>query len=86
MSTETAELRQLAQLIEGPIWDGDLINKLARDSLLKTGLIGRLNGWNFLTEAGVETLIHLGYLKPGVKLQKHPAQIEAEMLKGSGLV
>jgi len=61
---ETRELRQLHQLMQHPVWDGDLIDKASRDHLEKAGLISRLNGWNFLALEGVRTLLNLGYLKP----------------------
>jgi hypothetical protein len=61
---ETCELRQLHQLMQHPVWDGDLIDKSARDHLEKAGLINRLNGWNFLSLEGIRTLLNMGYLKP----------------------
>ncbi len=41
----------------GPTWDGNLISKSDRDTLLRAGLASRYEGWNFLTEAGVQTAL-----------------------------
>ena len=48
----------LGQLfLKGPTWDGDLISKMGRTELVDEGLADRLNGWNFLTRAGVAAAV-----------------------------
>jgi len=59
----TATLEQLLQL-KTVTWDGNLINKSARDELVWDGYIFKKDGHNFLTSKGVEVLSDLGYLKP----------------------
>lgn len=62
--TTTIEFEQLADIARHPVWDGNLISKEARDSLVKAGLIGRAReGWNFATATGIEYAITLGILK-----------------------
>lgn len=55
-------LEQLKQL-RSVTWDGNLIGKQYRDDLVKSGLVERLDGWNWLTRRGVEYLITLRELK-----------------------
>ena len=43
--------------VQGPTWDGNLISKDARDALVIAGLAERWNGWNFLTQEGVEAAV-----------------------------
>lgn len=45
---------------DGPIWDGDILSKSERDSLIKDGFAERTNGWAFLTKTGVERALSLG--------------------------
>lgn len=45
-------------------FDGDLISKDARDHLVKAGLVQRYNGWNWVTQKGVEYLENLRLLHP----------------------
>lgn len=40
--------------VYGPTWDGNLISKEERDRLVDAGLVVRWNGWNQLTEEGLE--------------------------------
>ncbi len=40
--------------LQGPVWDGNLISKSGRDDLVAAGLAERWNGWNYLTQEGVE--------------------------------
>ena len=54
---------QLIQLAKGPVWDGNLIGKTARDGLVKSGLVDRSGGWNFLTKKGIEYAVNLKILK-----------------------
>jgi hypothetical protein len=54
-----AQLQQLTCLT----WDGDLIGKSWRDTLVKNGLAQRFNGgWNLITEKGIEYLSDLGFV------------------------
>lgn len=46
-------LRQL--FLDGPTWDGDIVSKPDRDELVGLGLAERVNGFNFITRAGMET-------------------------------
>lgn len=43
--------------VKGPTWDGNLISKSERDALVERGFVSRWNGWNFLTEEGVEAAV-----------------------------
>jgi len=40
--------------LNGPHWDGYIVSKQGRDFLYEHGLIERANGWQWLTQAGVE--------------------------------
>lgn len=55
-------LEQLLCFRDGPIFDGDCVSKEARDRLEASGLIFRVNGYQSLTEKGVNYLIDLEYL------------------------
>lgn len=59
---KSVKLEQLLHFRFGPIWDGNLISKSARDSLVDDGLLTRTKGFQFLTEKGVATLVELGLL------------------------
>ena len=51
----------LAQLFtDGPTWDGDLIAKSDRNELVRLNLVDCWEGWNFLTEKGVQTAVQVG--------------------------
>ncbi len=43
--------------VQGPTWDGNLISKAERDALVDRGFADRWNGWNFLTQEGVEAAV-----------------------------
>lgn len=43
--------------VQGPTWDGNLISKTERDNLVAVGMADRWNGWNFLTQEGVEAAV-----------------------------
>ena len=43
--------------VQGPTWDGNLISKCQRDDLVAAGLADRWDGWNFLTQEGVEAAV-----------------------------
>lgn len=43
--------------VQGPTWDGNLISKCHRDDLVKAGLADRWDGWNWLTQEGVEAAV-----------------------------
>ncbi len=43
--------------VQGPTWDGNLVSKTQRDALVSSGLADRWNGWNFLTQEGVEAAV-----------------------------
>lgn len=44
----------------GPQWDGDLSSKRGRDELVEIGHAARYDGWNWLTDLGVEAAIDDG--------------------------
>ena len=46
--------------VQGPTWDGNLISKAERDALVDRGFADRWNGWNFLTQEGVEAAVASG--------------------------
>ena len=46
----------------GPTWDGNLVSKQGRDTLVRLGLAGRVDGWNYLTRDGVD-LAATAYVK-----------------------
>ena len=63
ISTQTriAQLEQLTHLT----WDGDLLSKSDRTELVKSGLAQQFNnGWNLITEKGIEYLQNLGFINP----------------------
>lgn len=43
--------------VQGPTWDGDLVSKDDRNKLLEAGYSGKVNGWNFLTTAGINVAV-----------------------------
>lgn len=53
-----AQLQQLTNLT----WDGDLISKSERDKLLKAGLIIKRNGWQVISEKGIDYLSNGGFI------------------------
>lgn len=62
MAVESSEMEQLKQLIR-VTWDGNLIDKYARNRLVARGYARHFDGWNFLTKAGVQALVDFGLLK-----------------------
>lgn len=58
----STKLEQLLHFRAGPIWDGNLVSKSARDSLVDAGLLDRAKGFQFLTIKGIDLLVTLGYL------------------------
>lgn len=44
---------------DGPIWDGNLVSKAARDWLVLNDMAARASGFNFLTADGVEMAVSL---------------------------
>lgn len=50
---EAEMLRQL--FFNGPTWDGFVVSKQARDSLVKKGLAFHRHGFASLTEAGIDS-------------------------------
>ena len=44
---------------DGPIWDGDLVSKEARNWLVLNDMADRAAGFNFLTVDGVEMAVSL---------------------------
>ena len=56
-----AQLQQLTALT----FDGDLIGKSERDRLVKAELAIKIkNGWNLISEKGIEYLENLGFINP----------------------
>lgn len=44
---------------DGPIWDGDLVSKDARNWLVLNDMAARASGFNFLTADGVDMAVSL---------------------------
>lgn len=64
MAAELEQLKQLTQVT----WDGQVLSKTARDSLVKTGLADRFGGYNFITKKGVRWLVEVNMLTTNGKL------------------
>ena len=61
MNEPEYDLESLMQLfVEGPTWDGNLVSKEGRNSLVNAGLCNRHDGWNFLTTAGIDAAVEQG--------------------------
>jgi len=61
---QKGRIEQLLQLLR-VTWDGDLVNKVERDILLKTGMAQRVGeGFNLITPKGIKTLFELGLIHP----------------------
>jgi hypothetical protein len=56
-------IKQLNQL-KTITWDGNLMSKGSRDALVELGMVARHQGWNFLTQKGVQQLIEDAQLLP----------------------
>ena len=54
----TEQLMQLLQIV----WDGDLISKNDRDALVKMNFDVRVNGFQIITEEGIEYLVANGLI------------------------
>lgn len=52
-------IESLVLLAKGITTDGDLISKSYRTTMWKLGMVGRLEGWNFITTKGVFFLSQL---------------------------
>lgn len=58
MSRDLYTSETLMQLfVQGPTWDGNLVSKEERDRMVDAGLANRWNGWNYLTQEGVEAAV-----------------------------
>lgn len=49
---DEAPIDTLLQIAEGPVWDGDLVSKRARDAFVQLGWVARWLGWNIITAEG----------------------------------
>lgn len=56
---ESGTIEQLILLAKGITTDGDLVSKSCRTTMWKLGMVGRLEGWNFITPKGVFFLSQL---------------------------
>jgi hypothetical protein len=66
MTTSAApvpDLESLEQIAQRPVWDGNLISKSGRDTLVRAGFVARRAGWNILTTDGLALAVELGFLK-----------------------
>lgn len=55
MNITPTAMEVLGQLfINGPTWDGNLISKEGRSELVEKRYVDRWEGWNWLTELGVQ--------------------------------
>jgi len=61
--TTPGMVEQFADIVKHPVWDGDLISKVARSVLRDQGLVACCWGWNILTSEGVAVAMELGILK-----------------------
>ena len=59
----TGCIEQLSQLLCGPVWDGNVIDKNRRGQLLKVGYAAKYNGWTFLTRKGIQVAVDLELLR-----------------------
>jgi len=58
MAASIYESDVLMQLfVQGPTWDGNLVSKSERDDLVAAGYAARWNGWNYLTQEGLEAAV-----------------------------
>lgn len=57
-----AELEVLRQC-RMTIWDGNVVSKAARSSLVDKGLVTRWNGWQVITKEGMAVLDTLGEMR-----------------------
>lgn len=57
-----AELEVLRQC-RRTIWDGNIVSKVARGSLVRKGLVTRWNGWQVITQTGMVVLDALGEMR-----------------------
>lgn len=55
-------LEQLSQL-RTATWDGDIISKARRDLCVQIGYADKFEGWNFITNKGMQKLHELGQLE-----------------------
>jgi hypothetical protein len=62
----TQMIEQLQQLCT-VTWDGNIISKSYRDSLVDAGYADKLNGFNFITANGLIVLANLQLLPKNVK-------------------
>lgn len=49
----------LLQIHEGPVWDGDLVSKSARDTFVHAGWVARCEGYNIITMMGRDVIKRL---------------------------
>lgn len=57
-------MAQMKQLL-APVHDAEIGDFRMRDHLVAGGVVGRADGWNFLTETGVQWCVALGLARPG---------------------
>ena len=56
----TEQLLQLLRIV----WDGDLVSKTDRDTLVEMGLAERSCGFQIITANGIRYLNDLGFIRP----------------------
>lgn len=49
---DEAPIDTLLQIAAGPVRDGDLVSKSARDTFVQLELVARCHGWTIITPAG----------------------------------
>lgn len=57
-------IESFLQILNCPVWDGDLISKSDRDELVRHGYVKRAHGFNFISEEGIGVALALGLLLP----------------------
>lgn len=50
--SDEAPIDTLLQISSGPVLDGDLVSKPARDEFVRLGLVARCEGYNIITAPG----------------------------------
>lgn len=56
-------LEALMQLLNGPVWDGNVISKSYRDQLVKNGLAIHCYGYAIITPTGLKLLLDIGAIE-----------------------
>lgn len=72
--SDEAPIDTLLQIASGPVLDGDLVSKPARDDFVRHGLVARCEGYNIITAIGRSVIRML-------RLTRTPPSEQIENLK-----